>query len=389
MDPVPATATDVAPKPPAALPAVPVVLRVTRAEAPGANMRVGGLRVVERAIKHLNRLQDARVIVASDGSVRLPRRLPPRMELRPLEGDPQAALEALVKELGGDPVVVGADTVWVQTNRPDRGTRVFDRASRRAAEDAVFADLLRGDLGLVARHINKRISFLITRYLLVYLPITPNLITLGAGLLGMYGALLIAGGGYDGVLLGFALAQAQSILDGCDGELARVRFQQTAIGEWLDTLVDDVLNLALVLAVGLALWRRGAPVGTKSINVLAGGTFLDMKLALAAAAMLLFYNLVSYRELLKQGEGGELLKIRWWFAYGQSLKAMSGAGSGSMRGMMYLGRRDFFVLAWLVMAYFDLLPVVLLYMLVLAVVYAGAALGQLLTPAWRLRPPAP
>ena len=51
-------------------------------------------------------------------------------------------------------------------------------------------------------------------------------------------------------------------------------------------------------------------------------------------------------------------------------------------------RRVLFVFAWLVMAYFDLLPVILLYMLVLAVVYAGAALGQLLTPRWKLRPPA-
>ena len=35
----------------------------------------------------------------------------------------------------------------------------------------------------------------------------------------------------------------------------------------------------------------------------------------------------------------------------------------------------------------DLLPVVLLYALVLAIVYAGVAVGQLLTPDWRLRPP--
>jgi hypothetical protein len=194
--------------------------------------------------------------------------------------------------------------------------------------------------------------------------------------------------------MGFLLAQAQSILDGCDGELARVRFQQTSIGEWLDTIVDDFLNLALVLAIGVALWRRGAALGDfKDIKVgnvlsaLNGGTFLDMKVALAAAAMLLFYNIVAYRELIKQGEGGEVLKIRWWFAYGQSLKSMSGAGSGPLKILLMIGKRDFFVFAWLVLAYFDLLPIVLLYALVLAIVYAGVAVGQLLTPEWRLRPP--
>jgi len=149
-----------------------------------------------------------------------------------------------------------------------------------------------------------------------------------------------------------------------------------------------------VLAVGVALWRKGAPLGDfkdiKVGNVLAalnGGTFLDMKMALAAAGMLLFYNVVAYRELVKQGEGGEVLKIRWWFAYGQSLKSMSGAGAGPLKAILTIGKRDFFIFAWLVLAYFDLLPIVLLYALVLAIVYAGVAVGQLMTPDWRLRPP--
>jgi hypothetical protein len=371
---------------------VPVILTATREEKLGAEMRVGGLRVVDRTLRQIARLRDVRVTIVSDGSIKLPKRLPAHVEVRTTE-NPGALVEQLKSQMH-EPIVIGADVVRVQGNRLDRGTRVVDRATRRAAEDAVFEDLMRGDLGIVARFINKKISFRLTRYLLVHLPITPNMVTLGAGLIGLYGALLIATGAYDNIVMGFLLAQVQSILDGCDGELARVRFQQTAIGEWLDTIVDDVLNLALVLAIGVALWHRGAPVGDfrdiKVGNVLSalnGGTILDMKIALAAAGMLLFYNVVAYRELVKQGEGGEVLKIRWWFAYGQSLKSMSGAGSGPLKAILMIGKRDFFVFAWLVMAYFDLLPIVLLYALVLAIVYAGVAIGQLLTPEWRLRPP--
>jgi len=372
---------------------VPVILLATREEAPGANMRVGGLRVIDRTLRQMARLRDVQVTIVSDGSIRLPRRLPAHVEVR--ETQNPSALVAELKAQHDDPIVVGADVVRVQGNRLDRGTRVVDRATRRAAEDAVFEDLMRGDLGLVARFINKKISFRLTRYLLVHLPITPNMVTLLAGALGLYGAFLISTGTYDHIVLGFLFAQFQSILDGCDGELARVRFQQTSIGEWLDTIVDDVLNLALVLAIGVALWRRGAPVvgdfkTLKAGDMLAalnGGSFGDMKVALAAAGMLLFYNIVAYRELVRQGEGGEVLKIRWWFAYGQSLKSMSGAGSGPLKGLLVIGKRDFFVFAWLVMAYFDLLPIVLLYALVLAIVYAGVAVGQLLTPEWRLRPP--
>jgi hypothetical protein len=371
---------------------VPVILLATKEEKLGAEMRVGGLRVIDRTLRQIGRLRDAKVTIVSDGSIRIPKRLPPHVDVRYTE-NPGATVAELKSQMSS-PIVVGCDVVRVQGNRLDRGTRVIDRATRRAAENAVFDDLLRGDLGVVARFINKKISFRLTRYLLVYLPITPNMVTLLAGFIGLYGAFLISTGTYTNVLTGFLLAQAQSILDGCDGELARVRFQQTAIGEWLDTIVDDVLNLALVLGIGVALWRRGAAIADfkdiKVGNVLAalnGGTFLDMKVALAAAGMLLFYNIVAYRELVRQGEGGEVLKIRWWFAYGQSLKSMSGAGSGHMKALLMIGKRDFFVFAWLVLAYFDLLPVVLLYALVLAIVYAGVAVGQLLTPEWRLRPP--
>jgi hypothetical protein len=371
---------------------VPVILLATREEARGAKMRVGGLRVIDRTLRQIGRLRDVKVTVISDGSIRLPRRMPSHVEVR--ETPNPVALLAELKSQVDDPIVIGADVVRVQGNRLDRGTRVVDRASRRAAEDAVFEDLLRADHGIVARFINKKISFRLTRYLLVYLPFTPNLITLFAGLVGLCGALLISTGTYDNVLIGFGLAQLQSILDGCDGELARLRFQQTAVGEWLHTIVDDFLNLAIVLAVGVALWRKGTPdVNFRDLKVgnvltaLNGGSFGDMKVALAAAAMLLFYNIVAYRELVKQGEGGEVLKIRWWFAYGQSLKSMSGAGSGPLKAILMIGKRDFFVFAWLVLAYFDLLPIVLLYSLVLAIVYAGVAVGQLMTPEWRLRPP--
>jgi hypothetical protein len=371
---------------------VPVILLATREEARGATMRVGGLRVIDRSVRQISKLRDVKVTLVTDGSVRLPKRLPPHVEVRETQ-NPGALVNELKAQMD-DPIVIGADVVRVQGNRLDRGTRVVDRASRRAAEDAVFEDLMRGDLGIVARFINKKISFRLTRYLLVNLPFTPNMITLFAGLVGLFGALLVSTGTWDNVFLGFVLAQTQSILDGCDGELARVRFQQTAIGEWLDTIVDDFLNLAFVLAIGVALWRRGAPdVNFASLKrgdvlgALNGGSFGDMKVALAAAAMLLFYNIVAYRELVKQGEGGEVLKIRWWFAYGQSLKSMSGAGSGPLKAILMIGKRDFFIFAWMILAYFDLLPVVLLYALILAIVYAGVAVGQLLTPDWRLRPP--
>ena len=209
--------------------------------------------------------------------------------------------------------------------------------------------------------------------MLVHLPAAPALLTLIAGFVGVYGALMVAVGSSASVLTGFLILEGFAVLDGCAGELGRVRLHQTAFGAWLDTVVGDFVNVLMILAVGFALWRHG-------------GTYLDMKMALGSAAMTLFYVAVSYRELMRQGEG-DVMKLRWWFAYGQTLRNVSGAGSTSIRGVMLLGRRDFVIVLAIGLAYYDQLPIVLLYLMIIAIVRAAGALGQLLTPDWRIRPP--
>jgi phosphatidylglycerophosphate synthase len=352
---------------------VPIILSATELEATGARMQVGGLRVVDRAIRLLARLRDVHVVIATDGSVPVPRRLPRNMERREIDGDVTAAIEQLRAELGPEAVIVRADNVWLQPARFDKGMRVVDAASRRGAAEAVFRDAQRETVGIVDRLLNQKIASRLTQLLLVHLPAAPSLLTLIAGFVGVYGALMVAVGSSASVLTGFVILEGFAVLDGCAGELARVRLHQTAFGAWLDTVVGDFVNVVMILAVGFALWRHG-------------GTYLDMKMALVAAAMTLFYVAVSYRELMRQGEG-DVMKLRWWFAYGQTLKNVSGAGSTSIRGVMLLGRRDFVIVLAIGLAYFDQLPIVLLYLMIIAIVRAGGALGQLLTPDWRVRPP--
>jgi hypothetical protein len=354
--------------------ALPVILRATEAEAKGALMEVGGLRVVDRAIRQLARLRDARVIVVDDGSIDLPRRLPRNMERRVVDGDVEARIAEIEAELGPETATVGANVVWLQPSRFERGTRVVDAASRRLASETVYGEVQFETVGIVDRILNQKIASRLTRLLWVHLPIAPAFVTLLAGFVGLYGALLVAGGGWQSVMTGFAIMEGFVILDGSAGELARVRLHQTALGAWLDTAVGDFVNIVLVLAVGLALWHHG-------------GTVLDMKMALAAAGMTLFYVAVCYRELIRQGES-DVMKLRWWFAYGQSLRSLGGAGSRSTKVVMLFGRRDFVILLALVLAYFDQLPVVLLYMLIVAISRAAGALGQLLAPEWRIRPQA-
>jgi phosphatidylglycerophosphate synthase len=245
---------------------------------------------------------------------------------------------------------------------------VTDEPSRRRAEDAIFAELVRGDLGLAARWLNKPLSLRITRYLLCPLPVTPNQVTVGAAVIGLLGCALIATGAYWAVVAGYLLAHLQSVLDGCDGELARVRFQQSALGEWLDTVADDALNLALLGALALALRNpaRGGPPG-------------GSVLAIVAALMLFFYNVVAYRELVRQGEGGEVLKVRWWFARGGDMKALAGkSGRGPAAFLYNLGRRDVFVFVWFLFALADRLDLILYFALIVAGTSFVVAAGQVL-----------
>jgi phosphatidylglycerophosphate synthase len=338
--------------------APPTVIRATADTLPGAALVVGGLTVVERAIRQRAALPSASVTVLSDGKVPLPVALPANVAVADA-----ASAEAATYDVPANLVD--------PAGRPGTGAApifVIDEDSRARAEDAIFAELLRGDLGIVARYLNKPISFRLTRHIFCRLPFSPNQITLGAGLLGLAGAALIARGSYVAVVLGFVLAHVQSILDGCDGELARVRFQRSAIGEWLDTFVDDGLNLALIAAVACAV-RNPERSSMPSLAPIVAWT---------AFGMLLFYNIVTYRELVRQGEGGSVLKVRWWFTGGAEVKVMAGTGKKGLAAFLFnLGRRDVFVLVWLLLAIADRLNVVVLFAFVVAAVSFVVGAGQL------------
>ncbi len=242
-------------------PAAIVVVSATHAEQAGASMRLAGLTIVERSIKQLAQLPSTRIIVASDGTIALPARLPDNVEVQTVK-DAEAAASVAA---GVGATLVGADVVRVA--RGDAGTRITDEAGRLAAEDAVFAALFRPDLGFVARRLNKPISVPFTRRILVATPITPNQITLIAAAFGLVGCALIASGRWAVMVAGFACQQIQSILDGCDGELARVRMQQSKLGAWLDTFVDDVLNVLITAAIGIGVARAGAGTWAAAVGL--------------------------------------------------------------------------------------------------------------------------
>ena len=104
------------------------------------------------------------------------------------------------------------------------------------AEAKLNTWLVKATDGLFAR-MNRKVSIPISRWLLRW-PITPNMVTLFTLWVSFGAGLFFAYGGYLATLVGAALSVWASILDGCDGEIARLKLQVTDFGCWLETVCD-------------------------------------------------------------------------------------------------------------------------------------------------------
>ena len=111
--------------------------------------------------------------------------------------------------------------------------------------------------GPVARNVNRplstRLSLLLSR-----VGVGPDWMTGFLLLLGLGNAWVLWLRGAEGLLLAGTLVQVLSILDGCDGELARLRFQTTRSGAWFARL-SGVLQTGFFLGVLLSMRYREMP----------------------------------------------------------------------------------------------------------------------------------
>ena len=106
--------------------------------------------------------------------------------------------------------------------------------------------------GFVSRFLNRPISRRITSFQLKF-PIHPNAWTISIFVLPVIASVFLARGDYVSVIIGAAVFQAFSILDGCDGEIARAKNLESKFGERLDYFCDFLASLIYVLALSLGL----------------------------------------------------------------------------------------------------------------------------------------
>ena len=126
---------------------------------------------------------------------------------------------------------------------------VDDPAAFRKAEQALLKRLRdKPNDGPVARYLNRPLSVRMSRYL-VQRDVTPNQISLFSFLCSVLAAGLFMLDGYLALLLGGVLAQFASIIDGCDGEVARLKYQSSDVGGWYDAVLDRYADAFLLFGL--------------------------------------------------------------------------------------------------------------------------------------------
>lgn len=122
------------------------------------------------------------------------------------------------------------------------------------AEKKLIKSLTKSEDGPVSKVFNRKISGLITKLFLIKTPTTPNIITLSTLILVIPAFLLLAKGVYPWIFLGGLLIQFLSILDGCDGEIARLKFLKSKWGAFFDTVIDRYVDIIIIFGMIYGYW---------------------------------------------------------------------------------------------------------------------------------------
>jgi phosphatidylglycerophosphate synthase len=111
--------------------------------------------------------------------------------------------------------------------------------------------------GLISRLINRRVSIRITCFIINhgYKP-SPNTVTVIVSLIGFITALIIP----FNPLIGGILVEFTSIIDGVDGEIARLLGRTSRFGAFLDSMLDRFVDASIIISTTILLLRQLDPL---------------------------------------------------------------------------------------------------------------------------------
>jgi len=166
-------------------------------------------------------------------------------------------------------------------------------ADVRAASRRLLKGLVKDTDGFMARHVERPISLFVSRRLAAT-AITPNQMSLISILVGICGGPFFLPSSPLMQTIGALLFLAHSILDGCDGELARLKFQQSRLGGILDFWGDNVVHSVIFACMSVG-WSLSA------------GAAWPLALGLSAVLGTLGSAGFVYWRLMRRKDGGGAL----------------------------------------------------------------------------------
>jgi phosphatidylglycerophosphate synthase len=178
-----------------------------------------------------------------------------------------------------------------------------------AAEGWLFANLVKASESFMSRHVERRVSLAITRRL-VATNVTPNAITLVSLAIGIAAAPFFLSTSAVIQLAGALLFLVHSIVDGCDGELARLKFLESPRGARLDFWGDNLVHVAVFACMGVG-WsvdtRAAWPLAAAAVSIastvavaalLAGPTMRDVTAGAAASLTDRLVGALAHRDFI-------------------------------------------------------------------------------------------
>lgn len=138
----------------------------------------------------------------------------------------------------------------VSTSMPVRTTEQLAIAERQ-----LRASIFKPTDDRLARF-NRRFSVPISVWLIRHVRLRAHAMSAIVMLAGLYSGWLFGRGTYAAGVAAALLSWAASVLDGCDGELARLQYQESALGCWIDTLGDYVYYLAVFAGLVVGAERQ-------------------------------------------------------------------------------------------------------------------------------------
>ncbi len=153
---------------------------------------------------------------------------------------------------------------------------IRDQDSVRHAE-AALCERLRADSaasdGPLAHWIDRRISLRISRWLTRHTRLRPNHITVIGTSVGLLAAATLSLGTYWVGLAGTLLFLCATILDGCDGEVARLTFGESPFGQKFDVITDNIVHVAIFIGVALGVYHQNPDGHSLALMALLLGGF--------------------------------------------------------------------------------------------------------------------